>query len=100
MTGFVLYDEYYENPVFSEDLEKNLIMWHTYEREYEMIQELAELESKYENWVVDSCCSDYDGPNYSGLTARIDEIYKERAALLDGTNVTWEEYELAKKNLC
>ena len=99
MKGFVLCDEYYENPFFSEDPEKNLIMWHAYEREYELRQELAELESKYEIWVLDSCCPDYDGPDYRGLTTRINEIYRERATLLDGTNVTWEEYEMAKKNL-
>ena len=99
MTGFVLCDEYYENPIFSEDEEKNLAMWHAYEREYELRQELAKLESKYENWVVDSCCPDYDGPDYSGLTTRIREIYRELATLLDGTNVTCEEYETAKKNL-
>ena len=52
MSGFVLCNEYYENPVFSEDEEKNLAMWHAYEREYELRQELAELESKYENWMV------------------------------------------------
>jgi hypothetical protein len=49
--------------------------------------------------VVDSCCPDYDGPNYSGLATRIDEIYVEVATLLDGTGITWEEYEMAKKNL-
>lgn len=99
MTGFVLCDEYYENPIFSEDEEKNLAMWHAYEREYELRQELAVLEARYANWVVDSCCPDYDGPNYSGLAARIDEIYVEVATLLDGTGITWEEYEMAKKNL-
>ncbi len=99
MIGVVLCDEYCENPVFSEDKEKNLAMWHAYEREYELRQELAEIESKYDNWVIDSCCPDYDGPDYSGLTTRIREIYRERAALLNGTNVTWEEYEMAKKNL-
>ena len=99
MTGCVLCDEYYENPVFSEDSEKNLIMWHAYEREYELRQELAVLESKYANWVLDSCCLDYDGPDYSGLSIRINEIYIEGATLLDGTGITWEEYEMAKKNL-
>ena len=99
MSGVVLCDEYYENPIFSEDAEKNLAMWHAYEREYELRQELAELESKYENWVLESCCPDYDGPDYSGLTTRIKEIYREEAALLDGTSITREEYELAKKNL-
>ena len=99
MTGCVLCDEYYENPVFSEDEEKNLAMWHAYEREYELRQELAVLESKYANWVLDSCCLDYDGSDYSGLTRRIDEIYREMATLLDGTKVTREEYEMAKKNL-
>ena len=99
MSGVVLCDEYYENPVFSEDEEKNPAMWHAYEREYELRQELAELESKYENWVVDSCCPDYDGPDYSGLTTRINEIYIEGATLIDGTGITREEYELAKKNL-
>ena len=99
MIGFVLCDEYYENPVFSGDEEKNLAMWHTYECECELRQELAVLEARYENWVVDSCCPDYDGPDYSGLTTRIREIYRERATLLDGTGITWEEYELAKKNL-
>ena len=44
MIGVVLCDEYYENPVFSEDEEKNLAMWHTYEREYELRQELAVLQ--------------------------------------------------------
>ena len=99
MSGFVFCDEYYENPIFSEDPEKDLIMWHTYEREYELRQELAVLEARYANWVVDSCCPDYDGPNYSGLATRIDEIYVEVATLLDGTGITWEEYEMAKKNL-
>ena len=99
MTGIVLCDEYYENPVFSEDEEKNLTMWHAYEREYELRQELAELNSKFYNWLVDSCCPDYDGPDYSGLSIRINEIYIEGSTLLDGTNVTWEEYEMAKKNL-
>ena len=99
MSGVVLRDEYYENPIFSEDEEKNLAMWHAYEREYELRQELAELECKFDNWVVDSCCPDYDGPDDSGLTTRINEIYREMGTLLDGTNVTWEEYEMAKKNL-
>ena len=104
MSGFILCDEYYENPIFSEDEEKNIAMWHAYEREYELRQELADLECKYENWVVDSCCPDYDGPDYdgpdySGLTTRINEIYREGATLLDGTGITWEEYEMAKKNL-
>ena len=99
MIGVVLCDEYYENPIFSEDPEKNLIMWHAYEREYELRQELAELDPKYDNWVVDSCCPDYDGPDYSGLFIRINEIYREWDTLLDGTNVTREEYEMAKKNL-
>ena len=36
MSGFVLCDEYYENPVFSEDPEKNLIMWSVFEEEYEL----------------------------------------------------------------
>ena len=99
MSGFVLCDEYYENPVFSEDQEKNLAMWHAYEREYELRQELAELESKYDNWVIDSCCPDYDGPDDSGLSIRINEIYREGATLLEGTSITREEYELAKKNL-
>ena len=99
MSGFVLCDEYYENPIFSEDEGKNIAMWHAYEREYELRQELAELESKYENWVLESCCLDYDGPDYSDLNTRINEIYREGAALLDGTGITREEYELAKKNL-
>ena len=99
MIGVVLCDEYYENPTFSEDPEKDLIMWHTYEREYELRQELAVLEARYENWVVDSCCLDYDGPDYSGLTTRINEIHREVATLLDGTGITLEEYEKAKKNL-
>ena len=99
MNGFVLCDEYYENPIFSEDHEKNLAMWHAYEREYELRQELAELVSKYENWAVDSCCPGYDGPDYSGLTTRINEIYREGTTLLDGTGIAWKEYETAKKNL-
>ena len=99
MTGVVLWDEYYENPIFSEDEEKNLAMWHAYECEYGLRRELVELEHRCENWVIDSCCPDYDGPDYSGLATRIDEIYRERATLLDGTGITWEEYEMAKKNL-
>ena len=39
MNGFVLCDEYYENPVFSEDPEKNLIMWRVFEEEYALLQE-------------------------------------------------------------
>ena len=99
MTWCVLCNEYYENLVFSEDEDKNIAMWHAYEREYELRQELAELESKYGNWVLDSCCPDYDGPYYGDLTTRIKELYRELATLLDGTNVTCEEYETAKKNL-
>ena len=99
MTGFVLCDEYYETPIFSEDKEKNLAMWHAYEREYELRQELAEIEYKYDNWIIDSCCPDYDGPDYSGLFIRVNELYRELDTLLDGTNVTMEEYEMAKKNL-
>ena len=95
MTGFVLCDEYYENPVFSEDPEKNLIMWRVFEEEYALLQEYRVLDA-YE----------WDGvpvPAEETLTysSTGDVLYAhyQLRHWFDGTSITWEEYEMAKKNL-
>ena len=102
MTGFVICDEYYENPVFSEDPEKNLIMWHVFEEEYELRQELDELETQFSNFLHEKgYLDDARATRVYELRvcSRINVLRDKLGALLDGTGITWEEYELAKKNL-
>ena len=95
MSGFVLCDEYYENPVFSEDSEKNLIMWRVFEEEYALFQEYQVLDA-YE-W--------YGTPipaeavlRYSS-TGDVCYAHDQLRYWFDSTGITWEEYEMAKKNL-
>ena len=100
--GIVVNGDYFENFTFSNDPEKNIIMGSAYFRESELVQEYGVLESKAFNWVVDSRCPDFDGESieeYYSWRKRMHEIEKEIASLLDGTSVTKEEYEAAKKNL-
>ena len=102
MTGFVLCDEYYENPVFSEDSEKNLIMWRVFEEEYEIRQELDELYTQFGNFLHEKDYLDdaRETRDYElSVCRRINVLHNELEALLDGTGITWEEYEMAKKNL-
>lgn len=101
--GIVINGEYFENFVFSDDPEKNKLMGMAYVREYELVNEYNELDAKYSEWVLDSCCPDYDGSvtREEGISwaRRMDEIQEELGTLLDGTGITKEEYEAAKKNL-
>ena len=102
MTGFVLCDEYYENPVFSEDPEKNLIMWRVFEEEYELRQELDELETQFANFLHEKIYLDdaHETRAYElRVCGRINVLRDKLGALLDDTGITWEEYEMAKKNL-
>ena len=101
--GVVINGEYYENLVFSEDETKNNIMFQAFIREYELRPEYDDLYAKYANWVVDSCCPDYDGDvtqeEANSWANRMTEIEDELASFFEGTNITWEEYEEAKNNL-
>lgn len=95
MTGFVLCDEYYENPIFSEDPEKNLIMWRVFEEEYALLQEYRILDA-YE-W-GEAPIPDDEILTYSS-TGDVCYAHDQLRHWFDGTGITWEEYELAKKNL-
>ena len=102
MSGFVLCDEYYENPVFSEDPEKNLIMWRVFEEEYELRQELDELDTQFANFLHEKDYLDDDRETRAyelSVCRRIIVLRDKLETLLDGTGITWEEYEMAKKNL-
>lgn len=99
----VVNGDYFKNFVFSDDPDKNIIMGSAYLREYDLVQEYDLLDSQYSNWVLDSCCPDYDGDvtmeEANAWADRMREIEKELASLLDGTGITKEEYEAAKKSL-
>ncbi len=102
MTGFVLCDEYYENPIFSEDPEKNLIMWRVFEEEYELRQELDELDTQFANFLHERNYLDDARETRAyelRVCSRINVLRNKLDTLLDGTGITWEEYEVAKKNL-
>ena len=95
MTGFVLCDEYYENPVFSEDPDKNRIMWRVFEEEYALLQEYQAFDA-YERDGVPIPTEEVLTYNSTG-----DVLYAhyQLRHWFDGTGITWEEYEMAKKSL-
>lgn len=78
-------------------------MTNFYILENDLSQEYQELDAKYTNWVLDSCCPNYDEDvtteEAHSWFVRMREIEHELRTLLDGTGVTKTEYEEAKKNL-
>lgn len=88
---------------FSDDPNKNTLIANTLVRESDLMEEYQELDTKYSAWVLDSCVPDYNGdvtPEEASVWSnRMREIEKELASLLDGTGITKEEYEEAKKTV-
>lgn len=100
--GIVINDEYFENFIFSDDPEKNMAIGNAYIREADLSREYNELDDKYSNWLTDSTRPGFIGESREEALSwsnRMLEIEKELASLLDGTGVTKEEYEEAKKKL-
>lgn len=106
--GIVINGEYYssipfEDIPFSEDPVKNDAMVNAFMHEIALMEEWGELYSNYSYWVQESCHPDYDGSitreEALEYSKRIDEIEKELETLLDGTGISEEEYEAAKKLL-
>jgi hypothetical protein len=99
----VINDEYFEN-LFLVDPDKCNLLQSLMLYTYDLWLELSVIEPTYESFVLDTCCPDngYTEEDFEECKAighRINEINKEFYYLLDGTSITKEEYEEAKKNL-
>jgi hypothetical protein len=107
--GIVINDEYFEYFKFSDDPEKNTAMGMAYIREYELIRERVELEEQLISYWhdLDSIIAEeaesgkptIAGEEVRAIKASLNRISIELNTLLDGTGITKEEYEEAKKKM-